>query len=130
MDEIRAFELDPAETKKITDAEKYAAGLAIGAHGLDEKFNVREGTMAHLWPLVANNPEYFNSTRLTSLLSTTTDVISLLKYFEGGLGPAASAETEGKIVAAEKAMAPEKTEEAIYAQLDAAVDHFKKPEPV
>lgn len=130
MDEIRAFELDPAESKQITDAEKYAAGLAIGAQGLDEKFNVREGTMAHLWPLVANNPEYFNSTRLTSLLKSTTDVISLLKYFEGNLGPAAAAETEGKIVAAEKAMAPEKTEEAIYVQLDAAVDHFKKPESV
>lgn len=130
MDEIRAFELDPAESKQITDAEKYAAGLAIGAQGLDEKFNVREGTMAHLWPLVANNPEYFNSTRLTSLLKSTTDVISLLKYFEGNLGPAAAAETEGKIVAAEKAMAPEKTEEAIYVQLDAAVEHFKKPEAV
>lgn len=130
MEEIRAFELDPAESAKITDTEKYAAGLAVGAHGLDEKFNVREGTMANLWPLVANNPEYFNSTRLTSLLNSTTDVVSLLKYFEGGLGPAASAETEAKIVAAEKAMAPEKTEAAIYTQLDAAVDHFKKPESV
>lgn len=130
MDEIRAFELDRDASENISDAEKYAAGLAVGAHGLDEKFKVREGTMAHLWPLVANNPEYFNSTRLTSLLSSTTDVISLLKYFEGNLGPAAAAETEGKIVAAEKAMAPEKTEEAIYVQLDAAVEQFKKPEPV
>jgi len=130
MEEIRSFQLDPAESAKITPEEKYAAGLAIGALGLDEKFNVREGTMAHLWPLVANNPEYFNSTRLTSLLNSTTDVISLLKYFEGGLGPAAAAVTEEKIVAAEKAMAPEKTEAAIYAQLDAAVEHFKKPDQV
>ncbi|RWU24022.1 hypothetical protein DM813_09405 [Pseudomonas alkylphenolica] len=130
MEEIRAFKLDPAESGQITDAEKYAAGLAIGAQGMDEKFNVREGTMANLWPLVANNPEYFNSTRLTSLLNSTTDVISVLKYFEGKLGPAASAETEGKIVAAEKALAPEKTEAAIFAQLDAAVEQFKKPESV
>lgn len=130
MEEIRAFKLDPAESEQITDAEKYAAGLAIGAQGMDEKFNVREGTMANLWPLVANNPEYFNSIRLNSLLNSTTDVISLLKYFEGKLGPAASAETEGKIVAAEKAMAPEKSEAAIYAQLDAAVEQFKKPESV
>tara|TARA_Y100000815_G_scaffold65487_1_gene54417 strand:- start:5580 stop:6278 length:699 start_codon:yes stop_codon:yes gene_type:complete len=130
MDEIRAFELDPAETGKITDAEKYAAGLALGAQGMDEKLNVREGTMANLWPLVANNPEYFTSTRLTSLLSSTTDVISLLKYFEGSLPPAAAAETEGKIIGAEKAMAPDKSEDAIYAQLDAAVEHFKKSESV
>lgn len=130
MEEIRAFELDPTKTESITDVEKYAAGLAVGAQGMDEKFNVREGTMANLWPLVANNPEYFSSTRLTSLLGSTTDVISLLKYFEGGLGPAAAAETEGKIIAAEKSMAPEKTEEAIYVQLDAVVDHFQKPESV
>lgn len=130
MDEIRAFELDSAETSKITDAEKYAAGLALGAQGMDEKFNVRGGTMANLWPLVANNPEYFTSTRLTSLLNTTTDVISLLKYFEGGLGPAAAAETEGKIIAAEKDMVPEKAEETIYAQLDAAVEHFKNSESI
>jgi hypothetical protein len=130
MKEIRAFELDPAQTDKITDADKYAAGLAVGAQGMDEKFNVREGTMANLWPLVANNPEYFTSTRLTTLLNSTTDVISLLKYFEGRLAPAAAAETEGKIVAAEKAMTPEKTEEAIFAQLDAAVEQFKKPEAI
>ena len=85
--------------------------------------------MANLWPLVANNPEYFNSTRLSALLSSTTDVISLLKYFEGKLGPAAAAETEGKIVAAEKAIAPQLSEEAIYAQLDAAVEQFKQPQP-
>lgn len=130
MNEIRAFELDPAESETITDAEKYAAGLAVGAHGLDEKFNVREGTMAHLWPLVANNPAYFDSARLTALLGTTNDVVSLLKYFEGQLGPAASADTEGKIVAAEKALSPDKTEAAIYAQMDAAVEHYKKPETV
>lgn len=130
MNEIRAFELDPTETGKITDVEKYAAGLALGAQGMDEKLNVREGTMANLWPLVANNPEYFNGTRLAALLSSTTDVISLLKYFEGSLAPAAATETEGKIIAAEKAMAPEASEEAIYAQLDAVVEHFKKPEPV
>ncbi|MNP63267.1 hypothetical protein D3C76_1586440 [compost metagenome] len=80
--------------------------------------------------MVANNPDYFNSTRLTALLSSTIDVVSLLRYFEGGLGPAASAETEARIVAAEKSMAPEKAEAAIYTQLDAAVDHFKKPESV
>jgi hypothetical protein len=71
MKEIRAFELDPAQTDKITDADKYAAGLVVGAQGMDEKFNVREGTMANLWPLVANNPEYFTSTRLTSLLKSS-----------------------------------------------------------
>ncbi|SEM95634.1 hypothetical protein SAMN04487857_107205 [Pseudomonas sp. ok272] len=129
MDEIRAFELDPAASESLSDTEKYAAGLAVGAQGMDHKFEVREGTMANLWPLVANNPEYFNSTRLTALLSTTTDVISLLKYFEGKLGPAAAAETEGKIVAAEKAIAPQLSEEAIYAQLDAAVEQFKQPQP-
>lgn len=130
MEEIRAFELDPAESGKITDTEKFAAGLAVGAQGLDEKFNVREGTMANLWPLVAKNPEYFSSERLTALLSSTTDVISLLKYFEGNLAPAAAAETEGKIVAAEKAMAPEKTEAAIHSELDSAIEHFKKPDSV
>ena len=41
MEEIRAFELDPTKTESITDVEKYAAGLAIGAQCMDEKFNVR-----------------------------------------------------------------------------------------
>jgi len=130
MEKIRAFELDPAESSKISETEKFAAGLAVGAQGLDEKFNVREGTMANLWPLVAKNPEYFNSDRLTSLLSSTTDIASLLKYFEGSLAPAATVETEGKIVAAEKAIAPEKTEAVIYTELDAAINHFQKPDAI
>jgi len=120
MEAIRNFELDPQRSAEISFEAKIIAGLAVGAKGLDEKINVADGTMANLWILAASNPDYFNTDRLKSIIDKASDMANVVAYFEGKLSPADAADTEKKLVDAEKSMSPEKDNKSIYSELDAA----------
>jgi hypothetical protein len=126
MDAIRKFELDPKLSEAIAPETKVTAGLAIAGKGLDDKFNVPDGTMGNLWVLAASKPEYFSADRLVSLANKTVDIASLLRYFEGKLGPADAISTEKTLLAAEKFLSPEKDEKTIFAEFDEASKAVQK----
>ncbi|MFV3306050.1 hypothetical protein ACNFBT_12290 [Pseudomonas sp. NY15181] len=118
MDKIRAFELDPKRSAEISSEQKYAAGLMVGGLALDDKFKVSVGTMANIWVLPASAPEYFNAKRLEAILGQTRDVLNVINYFNGKLGPADALAVEESLMSAEKALDPAKDNAAIYADLD------------
>lgn len=127
MNEIRSFQLVPERSDELAPTEKYAAALAVASKGLDEKFDTLAGTMANIWLLPAINPEYFNATRLTAILDKTSDVLSIVNYFTGKLRPTDAVAIEKTLIAAEQMLAPEKTEQAIFAELDGACRQAQQP---
>lgn len=127
MNEVRSFQLAPERSDALSPAEKYAAALAVASKGLDEKFNTLAGTMANLWLLPAINPDYFNATRLTAILGKTSDVLSIVNYFTGKLRPTDAVAMEKTLIASEQTLAPEKTEQAIFAELDGACRQAQQP---
>ena len=120
LESIRKMELDPEKTQKNTAEQKIAAGLAIGAKGLEEKFNAPEGTMGNLWVLAAAAPAFFNEHRIESILKSTTDIAEVMRYFEGKLDLPEARSMEKILTEALRSLAPEKSDEAIYNDLDKA----------
>lgn len=128
MEEIRNFKLDPDKSARLTRAEKLAAGLAVGTLGLEKKLDVSEGSLGPIWMLVASNPDYFNAERLTNLLQTGSNVLNVIRYFEGKLGPADAISVEKTLIDLETKMSPEKSDKAVYDELDAAKDAVRNLE--
>jgi hypothetical protein len=126
MEEIRNFKLDPEKSAQMSGVEKIAAGLAIGATGLENKFDAPEGSMGPLWLLAASNPTYFTADRLISLVKSGSDIGQVAKFFEGKLGPSDAVATQKTLMGLERELSPGKSDDAIYADLDAASDAVRK----
>lgn len=122
MAEIRNFQLDPEKSSNHSGAEKIAAGLAIGAIGMEKKFNAPEGSLGSIWLLAASNPAYFTAERLIDIAKSGSNVVSILRYFEGKLGPADAVSARETLVGMEKQRFPEKNKEAILTELNMAKD--------
>lgn len=126
MDEIRNFKLDPEKSAQMSGVEKIAAGLAIGATGLEKKFDAPEGSMGPLWLLAASNPAYFTAERLVNLVKGGDDMGTVVRFFEGKLGPADAVDTRQTLMGLERELSPGKSDEVIYAELNAAKDAVRK----
>ncbi len=117
LESIRNMELDPEKSQKSTAEQKIAAGLAIGAKGLEEKFNAPEGSMGNLWVLAAAAPAFFNEHRLESIIKSTTDIATVMRYFDGKLDLSEARSMGKTLVDAERTLSPGKIEEAIRTEL-------------
>ena len=120
LEEIRNFQLDPRKSADLSSAEKIGAGLAVGSVGLEKKFDAPEGSLGPIWLLAASNPDYFNAERLVSIVQSGRSITDVMRYFEGKLGPAAAVNTRDTLMGLERQRSPEKTDAAIYADLNAA----------
>ncbi|PHR54152.1 MAG: hypothetical protein COA47_15935 [Robiginitomaculum sp.] len=125
MEELRNFELDPDKSARIDTLTKQLTGMAIVTSGLADKLDTDINTLGDIWLLPASNPEYFNADRLSAILDKTTDVASVIKYFDSSLTPASALKVESEIVSAEKSLYPEKSESEIFKQLDDAQEKLK-----
>ena len=125
MAAIRGFELDPRKTENYTDQEKVLAGLSVCSHALDEKLQMPAGTSGQLWLLTASNPAYFDAPRLENLISSERPA-DTINYFTGQLGPAAELKVEDRLLNLEKGLSPEKSDDAIFKELDAVKHDLRR----
>lgn len=120
MAAIRAFKLDPEQSKAVDPMVKLTVGLGVASRILEHKLDAPDGSGVELMGLVAQNPEYLTVDRMVSILSKTSDIASVVEYFNGRLEPQQSLSTEKVLVEAEKSLSPNKDERTIYAELDSA----------
>ncbi|MDZ7855049.1 hypothetical protein [Sphaerotilus sp.] len=120
MAEIRNFKLDPERSAELSSVEKLAAGLGIGAVGLEKKLDAPEGSMGVLWLLAASNPAFFTADRLVHLVKSGADLLQVASFFDGKLGPADAVSTRQTLMGVERDFSPGKSDEAIYAELNVA----------
>lgn len=126
---IRGFELDPEKSKKTSESEKLLTGLSFASLALEDKFKGSDaGNLSNLWLLVAKNPDFFTGDRISSILSATTDIKSIKDYFDGKLTSSGADIIEQKLFDAEKSLSPEKTDNAIYADIDTAKANYNRME--
>lgn len=69
MKELRDFDLDAAISQKRKPEEKIVAGLAVGTHAIEQKYNAAPGSLSGMWLLPMANPDYFNAGRIENLLT-------------------------------------------------------------
>jgi hypothetical protein len=126
MNEIRTFQLDPEKSAQMSTVEKMAAGLAVGTVGLEKKFDTPEGAMASLWLLAASNPTYFTAERLANLVESGGDIGTIVRFFEGKLGPADAVDTRQTLMELERELSPGKSDAVIFDELNDAKDSVQK----
>jgi hypothetical protein len=120
MTEIRNFKLDPEQSANRSSVEKVSAGLAIGAAGLEKRFDAPTGSMSVLWLLLASNPTYFGAARLIDIVQGGGDVQSIARFFAGTLGPSDTLNTRAFLMDLERRRAPEKSDETLFSELNSA----------
>lgn len=126
MAEIRNFRLDPEKSSSLSSIEKLAAGLAIGATGMEKKFDAPEGSLGPIWLLAASNPAYFTAERLINIAQSGGHVVDILRYFEGKLGPADAVKARDVLMGLEHQRSPDKADATLYAELNTARDAVMK----
>ena len=82
MDALRNFDLNPAVSKKTSQATKVVAGMAVATLGMEEKFNLSRGSLDGMWLLPVANPDYFTPERVKSLLEQGKLVGDVGAYLE------------------------------------------------
>lgn len=82
MDSIRDFDLDPEKSKSYSTEAKQIAGIGIACKGIEDKFQLQTGVMGAMTVLVASNPNYFNSERVSNWLQTGVDISNVVGYFD------------------------------------------------
>ena len=122
VEHLRHFEIDPEKSKELSFEQKAAKGLEIAGRLMEEKFGLREGSMAEIFALHAANPEYFNVTRLRQLLDGGLDIDAIAAYFEKRIGGAEALEIEDALVDLEHATQPEKNPDEVRQELWRTVD--------
>lgn len=100
--EIRAFNINPEKFKSYTTEEKMLAGIGVTCKGIEEKFNLREGSVGQLAAMTALNPIYFNAMRLEKWIATGLDIGKVVDYFDNKLGASDSFKVESEIIATEQ----------------------------
>lgn len=78
--DLRKVELNPEMSEKRSFAEKLVTGLGVGTVALEHKFNEQEGQFNGIWLLPLTNPNYFNSDRMQSLVSSGNLSGNILAY--------------------------------------------------
>jgi hypothetical protein len=126
MAEIRNFKLDPERSADLSSVEKLAAGLGIGAVGLEKKFDAPEGSMGVLWLLAASNPAFFTADRLVHLVKSGANLLQVASFFDGKLGPADAVAMRQTLMGVERGFASDRSDEVIYADLNQAKDAVRQ----
>lgn len=101
MDSIRDFNIDPEESKSYSSEAKIIAGIGIACKGIEDKFQLQTGVMGVMTVLVANNPNYFNSERISNWLQTGVDIANVIGYFDKKLSAGDNIDVIDEIVKAE-----------------------------
>lgn len=117
--EIRAFNVNPDKSKSYTTEEKLLAGVGITCKGIEEKFELREGSVGQLAAMTALNPNYFNAMRLERWISTGMDIGKVVDYFDKKLGAAENFKVETNLIETEK-QGTDKTEQQIEREIEQA----------
>ena len=124
MEAIRNFELDPKKSESFDQKDLLIVGTSVCSKALDEKLKLSDGTSGYLWLMAAANPDYFSGDRLHKII-TSPNPMEVIDYFSGKLGPATERSVESRLVAMEKAFDPDKSEKAIFQELDSAQDAMR-----
>lgn len=122
IEALRRVELNPEKSLLIRPEDKISAGLVIGGKLLEEKLNMAEGSMDHLWSLAAVSPVYFTADRLTHLLQGCADVGSILDYFNRRLDVNDTLKVETVLLDADRKLSPDLPDSVRYQTLDATRD--------
>ncbi|MBK6757521.1 MAG: hypothetical protein IPG70_07835 [Moraxellaceae bacterium] len=116
---IDNFQLDPEKSAKYKTEEKMAAGLGVEFWALEDKFGQGAGDLlTHMVKDGVEGGGYFSKERLDSFLGKVESVADVAKYFSKTLSPDDNSRVEQKLVDAEKALNPDKTNTDIYRELD------------
>lgn len=116
---IDAFELDPEKSEKYTPEEKVAAGLGVEFWALEDKFGKGAGDLlTHMVKDGVEGGGYFSKERIDSFIDKVESVADVARYFSKALSPEDSNRVEQKLVDAEKALNPDKSNADIYRELD------------
>lgn len=118
INEVKNFKVDPLKSENWSKDEKLLAATGITVKGVEDKFDLKEGSMGDLITLVAmDKGEYFTPERITNYLQTGTDVQKIAQFFEGDLGIGDKRAIEKELVKAEQNLSPEKTDNQIKEEL-------------
>lgn len=101
MDSIRDFDLDPEKSKSYSSEAKKIAGIGIACKGIEDKFQLQSGAMGAMTVLVASNPDYFNSERVSNWLQTGVDIVNIVGYFDKKLSAGENVDIINDMVKAE-----------------------------
>lgn len=122
VEQLRNFEIDPEKAKAISPEQKAAKGLEVAGRLMEEKLDLREGSMAELFTLHAANPEYFNIERLREVLDKGLNIDAIAAYFEKRMGGAEALEIEDALVDLDCQTQPEKSPDEVRQELWRTVD--------
>lgn len=82
MSELRAFPIDPEVAKTHSPVEQIVAGLGIATAGIEDKFNIENGSLNDVWLLPLTNSEYFTPERVEGLLENGKIIGDVSAYLE------------------------------------------------
>lgn len=129
IDAITQFKIDPEKSKNYTPEQKYLAATGITVKSVEEKFNLKEGSMGDLLTLAAldmrNGGSYFNEDRITKILKSGMDIDKVSRFFEGELGLSDMKAARKELIAIEQEISPEKTDVEIATDLETLTEELK-----
>ncbi|OBU15782.1 hypothetical protein CTM88_13665 [Photobacterium aquimaris] len=126
MASLRNFEIDPERSEKTDELTKQLTGIAVVTQGLAEKLNIDGVALGNVWTLPALNPQVFTPERIKVILDNTSNISNVVRYFENSLSPQIAYNVEKELVAAEKQLSPDRSDEKIYKLLDSTCDDIEK----
>ena len=130
MDKLRNLKLDPEKSKTYSMEQKMAAGITVTAAGMSDRLNASQEDVGKLLVVAAKNMDYFGADtgRLMRFIDAGKSVGDIIDFFDGRMASVDAAALEKRLVAAERAASPEKTEESIYVELGKVRDSFAQKE--
>lgn len=122
IQEIRNFDLDPDNPKDFNFGEKIAAGVAVMAWGMEEKFGEHSSDLLSLIiddaPNLNKGEGFFTEQRVEAILKSIDNVSDVVDYFKGKLNPDTKEQVEAKLVDIEETLNPDISIKDIYDKLD------------
>ena len=82
MAALRNFPLDPDLAQKYSMVDKFVAGLGIATVGIEDKFNLKDGSLNNVWLLPLTNSEYFTPELVKGLLESGKVIGDVSAYLE------------------------------------------------
>ncbi len=125
MDSIRDFDLDPEKSKSYSSEAKQLAGIGIACKGIEDKFQLQTGVMGAMTVLVASNPNYFNSERVSNWLQTGVDIANVVDYFDKKLSAGENVDIIKDMVKAENNIS-DKPDQETYQEILHTKDELYK----
>lgn len=102
MDKLRNFEIDPEKSAKRPQTEKLCAAMAVGATGIEHKFNLPGQLAGSLYLLPLVNERFFTPERVGRMLSVQGLVQDVFAYLDKKLTPDEGLEMAKQLHALEK----------------------------